>query len=268
MEYEYVLPAALRGAKTYLSIRIASAFNGHFGCLFIISRGIMIAACTSLVVALLLIYLNPTNAMNRHENVVCEAQDPPLRKSTDCFHAIDLMTHTLHALVPAAFRYGECLVLLQALYNHPPPPRPEFGLPLPEGMMFLRAQPLRLADRLDTFDYPLQADARVTATNILRDCLRAERPMLGWGLEQHWPSRDTFYFVALKTVPADMPSNARRWEFKPPPGQLSRPWDAPYTVYNAPQRSSPSGVPAIDREPSTSSGSRDGDSEPSKSGPS
>lgn len=226
----------------------------------------MIAACTSLVVALLLIYLSPTNAMDRYENVLCEAQDPPIRKSTDCFHAIGLMTNTLHPLVPAAFRYGECLVLLQALYNHPPPPRPVSGLPQPEGMLFLFARPLRLADRQDAFDYSLQADARVTATNILQKCLRPGKPMLGWGLDQHWPSRNEYYFVALKTVPADMPSNARRWEFKPPPGQPTRPWDALYYVYNAPQRSSPSGVPGIDREPSTSSGGRAGDSGPSTSG--
>lgn len=233
---------------------IVSAFPQY--CL---QTGAMFSSRISLIVALLYFSLDPISAVDRSSSVKCAAQNPPIRRSTDCFHAIGLMTNTLHPLTPAAFRYGECLLLLHALYRHPPPPQKELALPLPEGMLYLRAEPVNPADMEDSFDHSLLLEAKASAAAILQVCLPGEVPELGWALGRYRPSNTNYYFVALKTVPEDMPMGILQWEIKPRPGQDPEPSDAQYHVYHPPGT-------AVEAGPSTSWSPRDGDSGASSSG--
>lgn len=213
----------------------------------------MLAAPVSLVLILLYYYLEPILAVGNSDNIHCEPQNPPLRKSTDCFHAIGLMVNTLHPSVPAIFRYGECMILLQELKPQTPPPPVLDALPPPLEMKFLRSTHLITTNnRLNSFDHSLLQDAKVMAANILKECLQGGQAQLGWGIARHRPIRNKYYFIALNTVPADMPRDTLRWEIKSEPGEIAKPVDAPYHVYNA--RAKPVNV-----GPSASSGHRDGD---------
>ena len=206
----------------------------------------------SLIAPLLFFYLNPIIAVPE-ASVTCTAQDPPLRRSSDCAHAIGLMTNTLEPLNPAAFRYGECLVLLRVLYPYAPPLKVDSGLPPPEGLLSLRTRPANLADEVLVFDDILLGGARDSATAVFRYCLRDKPPRLGSILLWHQRgSAKKFYHITLQTVPEDMPMGASRWEKKQRVDGPDDPSCARYHVYYPPRTLSPSGNRASDAGPSSS----------------
>jgi len=137
--------------------------------------------------------------------VICKPPIPPLASLNDCTRAVQLMMDTPVVLGPgAAFRYGECLILLDRMWRYRHPSKPS------SPPSFHKAPPpwLRMPQPIDSpFHRTMMQQVRVQAWRVLRKC----RPQLGHtGFEYSRRRKDapTISMVRFISAPEDMPKYA------------------------------------------------------------